>query len=424
MKIFHLLFLIILASPAFSQSLHWPAEKAEAQRQWVLFTDALQNQMYSEGLEPFQWLSERAPGLGTALYIKGEKLYQGLIGQADDHREKTAYQRQALSLYDQRMEYFSDEESVMNRKLHAAYQYYRSMPEMYEELLSIFTDAYQERAEKFSGANLIAFMDVMRRYRKVGSTGLSEEEVLSRYEQLSQWLAKQPDTEEKQALLDKLLIATVTLDCPTIREKFGAPFLRDTTNLERARQVLGLALAYHCSSAPYFLTALSVVHRQAPAAGTARTLAKLYEARKDPAIAEGYWREAIKLAPEGAEQAELWLSLAQHHQRNGRKPASRSAAREALQRDPSLNRAYQLIGDLYFSSNEDCKGGQRITQDRAIYWAAYDMYEKAGRQDLMQQARQQFPTVEQIFQEGLEEGDTLRVECWINEVVTVRRRPS
>jgi len=423
MKLFLTLIGVCLTTAAFAQEINWPEDTAQAQTNWVLFTDGVRAKTYSEALEPFRWLLEEAPDLTLNLYIQGEKLFKGLIANTSDPAKLAEYQRQLLAMYDQRIQHFSDEAKVMNRKAYTAYQYYRDQPEKYAELLEIFEQAFRVSQEKFSSASLVAYMDVMRRYRQADGSELSDEEVLRRYDQLSQML--KPDAKEKQELLDKLLIATIALDCATIQQKFGDPFLQDTTQLDQAKKVIALALAHDCSSdAPYFLTALKAVYRQEPSVGTAKTLAKLYEAKMNSQAAEHYWQQAIELTPEGKEQAELWYALAQHYQRNNRKPQARKAAREALRQDASLAEAYKLIGDLYFSSFEECKKGELVTQDRAVYWAAYEMYKRAGRSDLMQQTEQQFPTMEQIFQEGLSEDKTTQVDCWVNEEVTVRRRPS
>jgi tetratricopeptide (TPR) repeat protein len=422
MRLFLTLIGVCLTTIVFTQKINWPEDTAQAQTNWVLFTDGVQAKTYSEVLEPFRWLLNEAPDLNLSLYIQGEKLFKGLIANTSDPAKLAEYQQQLLAMYDQRIQHFSDEAKVMNRKAHAAYQYYRGQPEKYTELLEIFEQAFQVNQEKFSSANLVAYMDVMRRYRQAGGSELPDEEILHRYDQLSKML--KPDAKEKQELLDKLLIATIALDCATIQQKFGKPFLQDTTQLDQAKKVIALALAYDCSNAPYFLMALKVVYRHEPSVGTAKTLAKLYEAQENSNEAEHYWQQAIDQTPEGKEQAELWYAMAQHYQRNNRKPQARKAAREALRQDASLLEAYKLIGDLYFSSFEECKKGELVTQDRAVYWAAYKMYRRAGRSDLMQQTEQQFPTIEQIFQEGLSEGETTQVDCWVNEEVIVRRRPS
>ena len=52
------------------------------------------------------------------------------------------------------------------------------------------------------------------------------------------------------------------------------------------------------------------------------------------------------------------------------------------------------------------------------------MYQQAGRPDLAKQLQQQFPSIATIFQEGYEEGQTVRVGCWINVPVEVQRKPA
>lgn len=420
-----LIFISICLTTAVSgQEINWPKDTAQAQTNWALFTDGIQAKTYLEALEPFRWLAEQAPNLSPALYIQGEKLFKGLVDQTSNVAQRAIYQQQQLDLYDQRIKYFSGEAKVMNRKAYAAYQYYRDQPEKHKELLNVFEQAFQGSQQQFSSANVVAYLDVIRRYRKAGGSELSDEEILRRYDQLSQMLNTKPDAKEKQELLDKLLIATITLDCATIQEKFGSPFLQDTTQLDRAKKAIILALAYQCSDAPFFMTALRVVFRYEPSVGTAKTIAKLYEAQNNHHNAEKYWQQAIELSEGNEEKADLWYSLAQHYQRNNHKQPARKAAQEAIKQDASLQEAYKLIGDLYFSSFNNCKGGKSIVQDRAVYWAAYKMYQRAGRNDLMQQAEQQFPTIEQIFQEDLKKGETTQVGCWINEEVVIRPRPS
>ena len=426
MKLLLILINACLTTAVSAQEINWPEDTVQAQTNWVLFTDGVRAKTYAEALEPFRWLLDQAPDLTPALYIQGEKLFKGLVAGADDPAQQAEYQQQQLNLYDQRIQYFSDEAKVMNRKAYAAYQYYRDKPEKYAVLLKIFEQAFQVSQQQLSSANLVAYLDVIRRYRKARGGELSDEEVLQRYDQFSQLLQQkaEPDAKEKQEMLDKLLIATITLGCVTIQEKFGDPFLQDTTQLDRAKKVIALALAYQCSDAPFFMTALRVVFQYEPSVGTAKTIAKLYEARENPQNAESYWQQAINLAEDSEEKAYLWYSLAQYYQRNNHKPQAREAARQALRQDASLSEAHKLIGDLYFSSFEECKGGKLIVQDRAVYWAAYEMYQRAGRSDLMQQVEQQFPTMEQIFQEDLKKGETMQVGCWINEEVVIRPRPS
>ena len=57
-------------------------------------------------------------------------------------------------------------------------------------------------------------------------------------------------------------------------------------------------------------------------------------------------------------------------------------------------------------------------------WRAYEMYQKAGDSQRMASAKAQFPSIEEIFNENMKEGESLTVGCWINETVKLERRPA
>ena len=106
------------------------------------------------------------------------------------------------------------------------------------------------------------------------------------------------------------------------------------------------------------------------------------------------------------------------------KVAAREYANKALSVDPSLKDAYKLIGDLYFGSFQECAGKKDMVLDRALYIAAYGMYQRAGDRNGMTSAKAQFPSIGEIFDGEYEEGQVVKVNCWINTSVKLERRPS
>ena len=74
------------------------------------------------------------------------------------------------------------------------------------------------------------------------------------------------------------------------------------------------------------------------------------------------------------------------------------------------------------ASYEDCKGGKSRVNDRLVFIAAYNMYRRAWLGDKASQAKAQFPSMEEIFNENLEVGESLNTGCWINENVTLSKR--
>ncbi|MDF9796650.1 tetratricopeptide (TPR) repeat protein [Catalinimonas alkaloidigena] len=402
----------------------WPADTAAARTQWVLLSDAVKEHRFQDGLTSYVYLAEKAPELHVSLYIYGEKVYKGLIDSEPDMAKKEAFTDSLLALYDRRMTYFEGVANVINRKLLAAYQYFKNKQHKLDELYGLFESAFQNHGASFTQSNLIAYMDVIRISQK-NSAVLNDEAVLNRYDRVSQLLSlaaySESEVEKQQDILDKLLVASVTLNCNLIEEKFNTPFLEQyQDNLSRAKKVIALALAYDCKDTDGFLEAAALVFEHEPTYGLARMLALHYDKREVYKKAENYYSEAVNCATEKDKKAEMLLNMAEHYQRRELKHAARKAAMKAVEVDTNFKAAYKLIGDLYFSSFYSCKEGESAVLDRAVYIAAYQMYKKAGRPDLMKQARIQFPTIEQIFQEGYKEGQIISLACWLNERVILQ----
>ena len=76
---------------------------------------------------------------------------------------------------------------------------------------------------------------------------------------------------------------------------------------------------------------------------------------------------------------------------------------------------------MYYGSGNDCANSDEITA-RSIYIAAYLEYEKAGNTQKMNNAKKQFPSMEDIFVKSKKEGDIVNTGCWINKDVPLKKR--
>ena len=127
---------------------------------------------------------------------------------------------------------------------------------------------------------------------------------------------------------------------------------------------------------------------------------------------------------ENVKKADIYLKLAKMKGSGGMKSTAREFANKALGVDPSNKDAFKFIGDLYMTSFDACAGKKDIVLDRAIFIAAYNMYRKAGDGAAMARAKAQFPSIDKIFELGYEEGQQIKVNCWVNTSVTLERRPA
>ncbi|MDN5212032.1 hypothetical protein QQ020_08215 [Fulvivirgaceae bacterium BMA12] len=408
----------------------WGENEAKAKEMYAKYTDAMKMGNFSEAVEPLEWLLENTPDLNSSIYINGAKIYKALVDAETDKEKKAIYQEKALTTYDNRIKYFKGEANVLNRKAYVAYKYLRDKEGRQKELFELFQKVYELNGNKVSISNHVAYMDIVKRYKAAGGA-LTDDQILEIYDQISEIITKQKEKggkieslEKNQAVVDKLLSSMVPLDCDFIENKLGASFRKDGENLRMAKKIIKLSLTYKCTEQPIFLEAATLLQIKEPTFSIAKLIAIKADKAGDSQKAEKFYLEAITLTEENVKKAEIFYGLANHYRVRGLKSKSRQNALKATAADPSKKEAYKIIGDLYMTSYEECREGVSKVQDRAIYIAAYRMYQKAGNAAAMKTARGQFPSMEEIFELGLKEGQDITVGCWVNETVQIQRRPA
>jgi tetratricopeptide (TPR) repeat protein len=148
---------------------------------------------------------------------------------------------------------------------------------------------------------------------------------------------------------------------------------------------------------------------------------------------EGKYTEAIEYLKETEKMEDpnalekSYLYIAQAYRALNNYPSARTYALKSIALNPTDGQPYMMIGDLYAESAKDC-GDNELTS-RAAFWVAVDKYYKAKQVDpsVAEEAEKKiatysiyFPPISTIFFYALKEGDTYRVECWINEDTKVR----
>ena len=345
-------------------------------------------------------------------------------------KKKPSTRKKTLDTYDNRIKHFKGEANVLNRKAYIAYKYLRDKKDRQKELFELFQKVYKLNGDKVSISNHVAYMDIVKRY-KAADGELTNDQILEIYDQISTIIGKQkekggkiPSLEKNQAVVDKLLSSMVPLDCDFIENKLGSSFRKDDQNLQMAKKIIKLSLTYKCTEQPIFLEAATLLQTKEPTFSIAKLIALKADKAGESQKAEKYYLEAISLTEENVKKAEIYYGLANHYRSRGLKSKSKNYALKAISANPAKKEAYKIIGDLYMTSYQECREGVSKVQDRAIYIAAYHMYQKAGNAAAMKVARGQFPSMEDIFELGLKEGQNITVGCWVNETVQIQRRPS
>lgn len=409
---------------------NWPEDpdkKAIAIEKNALYSDMLTAEKYEAAKPPLDWLLKETPELNPSIYIQGVKIYENLAETTTGQKQKNM-QDSVVLLYDLRMKYFNDVENVTNRKANDAYNVWKERKDKYKDLYEIEKEAIEMLGAKSFSSNAIYYMDAARRYKLTGGP-LTDLDIISIYDQVQEVLDEMlasGESEQKiqraRDYVEKLFNASVTIDCNIIDEKLYPKFVEDGKKLEDAEKIVKWALAGGCTGSDSFLDAAKVVQENSPEFGLSRMIAIRSKANGDLTAAEKYFKGALELTEDNIKKADIHIELADIASKQGNRPQARSYAYEALEEDPSRKEAYSIIGDLYLKSYQDCKGGQDVVKDRAVYIAAYDMYQKGGDATRMSVAKEQFPSNEDIFNYDYEIGEEVEVGCWIGETVQVRIR--
>ncbi|MBK6265551.1 tetratricopeptide repeat protein [Marivirga sp. S37H4] len=408
---------------------NWPeeeAKKATAMEKNALYSDLLNTEDYEAAKKPLDWLLRETPDLNPSIYIQGVKIYENLAQTTTGKRQKNL-QDSTVLLYDLRMQYFDDKQNVMNRKAFDAYSVWRERSDKYKELYELVKETFELLGNDILLGNTRVYMDAVRRYKLSGGE-ISNLEIIDIYDQINSILdykLEQGESAEKidkyRDFIDKLFNATVTIDC-TIIDNQLYPKFQESKDLKGAKRIIKFALAGGCTSSDAFIEAAKYLIEKEPDFGIIRLVATRSKSSGDYEMAEEYFNEAIKYTEDNMKQADIYIDLADIAAKQGRKSEARAYARKALEADPSRKEAYAIIGDLYLRSFEDCKGGKDIVVDRAVYLAAYKMYERAANAERMAMAKEQFPSKEDLFNYNYNAGQTMQVNCWINETVTLTTR--
>ncbi len=221
-------------------------------------------------------------------------------------------------------------------------------------------------------------------------------------------------------------------DCTYYKEKYF-----DSTNLDSVScddiPLIQSQLAWgDCRENDAAFAALEAVRQQRCIVSTFDTsITKGGEALKEGRYLDAirYYKDYVSRSQDPVKRAKYNLFIAKiYYGSLKRFPDSREYARQALVDQPNLGEAYLLIGKLYASSGPLCGPG-RGWDSQIVTWAAIDKFARAKQVDpsitseanrLIATYSRYMPTVEDIFQRQLSEGQTYQVGCWIQESTVIR----
>ncbi len=435
-----LMVLILGGNTSFAQcnEVKWPTDpemKAKAEEKKVLYEDALKGGQVKQAEKPLNWLLVNVPELHSSLYIYGADVFDQLAKAEKNPARKQVYIDSLMIVYDMRIKNCGEEGPVTNRKAFSFLQYnLQSKP---AESLAIMDKTLELNGNDVIDATLIYYMQTMK-VNKGKLNNLTDEQVLERYDKLvniadakikkAQSEGKNIDKLKKlKEDMDEILISLVKVDCDFVKKNLEPKFRKDPTDISLAKKIFNFMLQGKCTDEPLWLEAGEIILKATPAAerdcGLAKNLGIKYLVKENYDKAEELLKEAQGACSEANDKGEVLIYLGSIEAKKGNKSGARDLYRQAAASDPaSAKEANVRIGLLYYSSFNDCAKKVNQADDRLVYLLAADYFQRGGDSKNAANAKENFPSREDIFLVNYKVGDSKQIGCWIGESTTIRTR--
>jgi tetratricopeptide (TPR) repeat protein len=456
-KIVFVLFVLFFSNIQFSQS------KEECFANLSIFAEYAKVKNYKAAYQPWLELKKQCPDLNSAIYVLGERMLKSFIKSSDD-TAKLQFQKDLVNLYDEWLQYFpkskrgvSEVGKILAIKAQTMLDYKLASD---SEIVQIYDDAFKKDPKSFkSPKGLYNYFKLYFKMYKSDDQDVSLEEVFDKYEELTEKfeyemgaytakldliLKKEENSTplSSREIRNKKVYEVNMVACntylnnlnaiiakestcenliPLYRKNFDS-FKSDSVWLNRAASRMD---SKDCSDDPLFVELVEALHELNPSANSAYYLGLLNDKKGDSKLAIEYYNESIDLETDNLKKAKTLYKIALKFKKSGQFSKSRTYANKALKYQPSMGKAYLLIGNLYASSANNC--GTSQFEKRSIYWLALKEAKKAASVDasirkLANKTAASYegraPSKTDIFSEAMG-GKKISFNCWIGKSVTV-----
>jgi tetratricopeptide (TPR) repeat protein len=388
------------------------------------------NETIKDIIGPWRWVFLNCPKGTQNAYIDGVKIVSYLIESSQDLALKNKYIDTLMMVYDQRIQYFGKEGYVLGRKGVDLATY---RPEDTEKIYNDLKKSVELEGDNTAGPVLVYYMNSavsMARSGKADSTIIFDTYDIAT-EIMDHNIKKNENNPEEKTNWQTIqgnieLILEPFATCTDLVTIYRKKFNENPNDLELLKKITVILDDKNCHNDPLYFEATKRLYELEPSPSSAYMIGKMLLNEGKYAEAIDYLKEAEKLDdPKSLEKSYLYIAQAYHSL--GNFPAARTYALKCADLNPENGEPYMIIGDLYAESAKDC--GDNDLTSRVAFWAAVDKYYKAKQVDpaLAPEADKRiatysmyFPAAATIFFYTFKEGDTYRVECWINEDTRIR----
>ncbi|WP_298368176.1 tetratricopeptide repeat protein [uncultured Lutibacter sp.] len=439
-----LLFLLVSTPIVFAQA------NADCTIKYNLFKGDYNAKNYDNAYENWMWCMDNCPTLSVNIYKYGVKIAEHKFENAAP-ADKAAAADVVRRVFKQRLEHFPKDKADVLDKM-ATFEAEAGSSE--DVVYGLLEQTFKLDPTELSPKNIYSYFDIIlnkykdsdtqkvfdtydevgeaielkREYyaKKIGainakdSTKISSKDVKNRkiYQQLTTNLSI------VESGLDQKLASISTCErlIPFNRKNFDK-FKNDGIWLKRA---VSRMYNKECTDDPLYDQLVEAYVHADPSPQASVFYAGILMKNGETNKAMEYFKKAVDQETDTYKKAGHLYKVAQILSKKGRKSEARSYCYQALEQQPTMGKAYLLIGSMYASSANSC--GTDIVSKRMVYVAALNKARKAKAIDpsisslanrFINSYSGNIPTTKDLFVAGVKSGTSHKIGCWINETVRV-----
>lgn len=421
------------------QDQRYGEDSVQCVRNWSLYAEYYRQRNYEMAWEPWKYMFNDCPKATINIYIHGANMIKYFYNNETDPDRRDAWVDTLMTLYDRRIEMFGEEGRVLGRK---AADLYQLRPSDIRELYDL-----SERSIELEGMNagadvlLINFQSVIR---LVDAALLEPDAIIEAFDRATDIIEYNLEHNPEDARFYNPAKNNIRsmfepyATCESLAQVFGPRFEADPENIELLERITEMLENAGCTNEDLFFEATLQLHQLQPNAESAFLMGRLENNRESYQQALVFFQQAADLYTEenAARHQErifrsYWIMAEISFRQLRNLPQARTYARQAHEADPTDGRPLILIGEMYAASANEC-GDDDVTK-KSAFWVAVDKFTEARNvatdenvkdraAQLIETYKLYFPNNEEIFFHGYTEGETYRVECWINRTTRIRAR--
>ncbi len=410
----------------------------EFYKQWK--GSGYKNTTINDALKSWRWVYDNCPRSTENVYVDGAKMFDFKIAKAKNPEVKTGLLDTLMMIYDRRIEFFpthyrsgnQQKGEILGRK---GVDLYQVDPEQYKKVYEILGESIDIEKQETEGPIFIYYFRSITRMAKNGEIDTAA--VVDAYDMISDYVDYNIDKYTKAENAKKIeqyenikgnIESTFEpfANCTDLVRIYTKKYDESPDDIVLIKKITKLLDKKQCIDAPLYFDATVALYKAEPSPESAYLIGKMLLIEKKYKEAIPYLEEAIKMENVTLAYKSM-IFLAEDYMSLERYSDARNMALKAAALNKNEGEPYVIIGDCYAASASTC-GNDDLTK-KVAYWAAVDKYDKAKRVDpeltdkmntRISSYQKYFPPTELLFFHNMNEGDSYTVECWINEVTTVR----